>query len=141
MSTNRALQAQEDSIRKASERSQPQLELLMENAFAFNKTGILKIEYPCTADEALFFALGGMIDITVFSSSEDSSVLGYVKALLECGGTRASLSLTRHKAPEIVRSKGWESNKLINSCKIAMSVLYLTETLVPVEKLVSSIIE
>lgn len=118
---------------------QSKLELLAEKALVFNKMGMLRIKYPCTADEALYYALGGIMDVVAFSR-EQNDVLSYVKALLECGEGRASLTIIGKGVPEIIRNESWKGSNKTNSCLIALSALYLSDTIVPVDKLLSSFI-
>lgn len=121
-------------------RIQLNAEALLENALIATKSGALQMKYPCTADDALYCALGSIVDMAAFFCEDRDSILGHIKLLVDCSGGRASLSLTRTGAPEIVRHMGWDGSKEIHSCVVSVNVFSLTQTEVPVDYLIDRFI-
>lgn len=122
------------------QQSKPKLKMILKNGFAYNKSGVLRIKYPCSIDDALYHALGGMLEIAALSTEGDS-ILGCIKASIVCGSSRASLAIVQQKAPEIIRHEGWDSEEETDICHIMLSVLYLTDTAVPVDDLIAHIVQ
>lgn len=112
---------------------------IIDDAGLVVRKGELATRYPCTADEALYFALSGLIEIAGFITL-DRAALGHIKALLECDAGRATISIARLNKIDIARHMGWEPDKIINSCTISFNILPLTRHDVPLENLADGLI-
>lgn len=110
------------------------------NEPVINMMGSLKVSYPCTADEALYHAFGGLVEIAAFYAHAGAT-LGHIKAFIECEGGVATFSLTQKEVPQICRRAGWDGRKEVRACKLSLSILSLSIADAPVEDLLASLIQ
>lgn len=111
-------------------------EHIIENALVYSKKGSFKHDYPCTADEALKSVVSTVSHIASLVA-QDNVVLGHVKALLECEGGKATISLTAVDEPSITHHKDWQGSQKITMSQLTLNVHSLVNIHAPIEGEVS----
>lgn len=60
--------------------------------------------------------------------AEDGAVMGHVKALLECGGERLGLSVTRTDIVDRTPDGAWSGERMVDAWRVTVNVLSLLHT-------------
>ena len=95
---------------------------MVEGALVIAKTGARKYDPPVTGEVLLARVGEGLVEIARLVAV-DGRVAGQIKGMLDCAAGKATVSITRLDAIDVVPHKGWNGACAVGACKLTVNIL------------------
>lgn len=100
---------------------------MVDNALVLSGRWTIHLPQPRTAGEVAD-SVAGRLTALARPLAVDGMVPGHVKALIECGGISAALSVTRLGTVDSAWGAGWKADALVRGYDVTVNVLSLLNT-------------